>query len=181
MEVHVREDAAAQAVARRHDRPCLRGRDAVDGAAQPGLKGEPLVGLQHERIEKEHAELPVGDPRLAFAQALEGPDVDEHRRRPAPLDVVGRAVLEHQRGGETALEHVELQQRGVAQHPERPLVGVGDERDRGVAQEARPAVAEVLARHLVRLDDRAALGQLVEERRRAQRLPVLEAAGAERA
>jgi hypothetical protein len=182
VQVHVRQHAAAQPVAHRHDRPGLRRRDAVDRAAQPWLKGDPLVGLQHERIQEQHAELPVRDPRLAFAQALERADVDEDRRCALPLDVVGRAVLEHQRRGQAALEHVELQQRRVAQHPERPLVGVGDERDRGVAQHARPAVANRrLAHHLVRLDDGAALGQLVEDRRRAQRVPVLEASGAERA
>ena len=113
------------------------GRDAVQRAAQQRVVGQVLVGLQHERIEEEHAELPVARPRLVRAQALERADVDEHRRGAPPLDVVRGGVLQRQVGAQRAAVEVQLQQRRVLEHRERPLVRVGEERHALVAQRAR--------------------------------------------
>ena len=129
----VGEDAAAEAVAQREQVAQLARLDAVQAAPQPGLVGDPAEGAQHERVEVEHAELAVADPRLAGPQRLEGADVDERRPRAAELHVVGRGVLQDQVARQGGLQQLELQERRVLEHPEGPLVGVRDERDRLVA------------------------------------------------
>ncbi len=80
VEDDVREHAALQPVAREHA-PGLARRDPVERAAQPGVVRRAAVGLQHQRIQEEHAELAVAGPRLARPKRLERADVDEHRRR----------------------------------------------------------------------------------------------------
>ena len=136
----VREHALAEAVAERHaGRASAVGvMPSIDPRSQ-GWKGTPFSRLEQQRIEVEHAELAVADPRLALAQPLERADVDEHRPRALELHVVGRGVLEDQVVLERRQQQVELQQRGVPQHRERPLVRVRDERDALVAQDRRPA------------------------------------------
>ena len=88
------EDPLAEAVAKAEEAGRLAWGDAVDRAAQPGLEGDLLVGLEQQRVEVEHAELPVAGPRLSLPQRLEGADVDEDRLRAAELDVVGGRVLQ---------------------------------------------------------------------------------------
>src|SRR6185437_16095406 len=70
--------------------------DPLEASAQERLRRDAAVSLQHQWIEEERAELAVAGPRLALAQPLERADVDEHRLGAAPLDVVRRAVLEHE-------------------------------------------------------------------------------------
>ena len=89
------EHAAAEPLAR-EDRARVVRRDAVERAAQRRVERQVLVGLQHQRIEVEHAELAVARPRLGRPQPLERADVDEHGRGAAELHVVGRRVLERQ-------------------------------------------------------------------------------------
>ena len=138
----VREDALAEAVAERHQVAHLRRRDAVDRAAQPRLERNALRRLQEQRIQVEHAELAIADPRLALAQALERADVDEHRPGALELDVVGRRVLEDEIVVERVQQQVELQERGVLQHREGPLVRIRDERDALVPQHGGGLVHE---------------------------------------
>jgi hypothetical protein len=80
-------------------------------------------------------------PRFALAKWFEGADVDERGLGAQPLHVVGRGVPEDH----ALLEGVgeQLQQSRVARHPERPLIGVGDDGDRLVAQQAGPVRAEL--------------------------------------
>src|SRR5207248_3159833 len=175
----VRERTAAEAVPGREEVPALLWRDPVDSAAQPWLEGHVLPGLEEERVEAEHAELPVARPRLALAQPLERADVDEDRPGAAELDVVGRRVLEDQAGADRATHELELEEGSVAQHPERPLVRVGDDRDDVVLEHGRDLAVEG-ARHLAdavrlaRADELAFALQLREERRGGERPPVLE-------
>jgi hypothetical protein len=105
-------------------------RDPVDVIAQQEPEADVAPGHQRERGEEVLAELAVGDPRRAWLGFLERERVDEDRPAAAELDVVGGRVAE----GEAALSgrdlRVECRQRRVLEHSERPLVGVGDRRDR---------------------------------------------------
>jgi hypothetical protein len=143
---HVREDALAEAVAEVHQGTDLGRPDAVDRSAQPRLEGNVLHRLQQQRIQVEHAELPVAHPRLALAEPLEGAHVHERRARALELDVVGRRVLQHHVVLERREQEVELQQRGVLQHRERPLVRVRDERDPLVPEDRGGLVDEEAGR-----------------------------------
>ncbi len=178
----VREHALAEAVPERHQGAHLARRDAVDRAAQPGLEGDALRRLQQQRIEVEHAELAVADPGLALADALERADVDEDRPGALELHVVRRRVLEDEVVVERVEQQVELQQRGVLQHREGPLVRIRDERDALVAQHGRGLVDEQPPERRHVLDE---LGRhdplVVEQPARPQGLEVAQAVGRERA
>src|SRR5919108_1351195 len=168
MEEDVRERAATEAVAQREQVPALLRRDPVDPSAEPRLEGHVLPGLEEERVEEEHAELPVAGPGLALTEPLERADVDEDRLRAAELDVVGRGVLEDQAGADRAPHEVELEQRRVAEHPEGPLVGVGDDGDDVVLEDGRNVAVEGVrhfrdAVRLVRADELPLALQLREE------------------
>ena len=108
-----------------------------------GRKSIAAVGLQHQRIEHQLAELPVADPGLAGAERLEGRDVDEDRPRAAPLHVVGRGVLEDEALG----ERVAHQRRdAAAPRPSASRTAIRrDRRRRGCARarrgRRRPAAA----------------------------------------
>ncbi len=123
----VRHHATAEEVTERHEPPRLDRRDPFEAAAEPRPEVHSLVRLQQQRIEIEHAELAVAGPRLTRPQPLERADVDEDRSRAAPLDVVRGRILEHQVLVERAAKQLELQQRRIAQHRERPLVRIRDE------------------------------------------------------
>ena len=120
----MREHAAMEAVAAGEHPRRLRRRNALEAAAKQRLERDVAVRLDHERVERLHAELAVAGPRLALAQALERADVDEHGRGALELNGVGGRVLEDQTLVEPREQQVELEQGGVAQHPERPLVGI---------------------------------------------------------
>src|SRR6266540_2392940 len=122
-------DATPEEVTAREEPPALAGRDAFDSPTEPRLERHALVGLEEERVEEEHAELPVAEPRLSRAEPFEGADVDEHGLRAAPLNVVRSRVLQHQIVLQRSANELELEQCRLAQHPEAPLVRVGDERD----------------------------------------------------
>ena len=149
----------------RQQRSRLGGLDPLETPAQPRLWRDSAVGLQHQRIEEERAELPVAGPGLAVAQALERPDVHEDRFGAVPLDVVGAPVLEHEAFRQRLVEEPELQKGGRAQHLERPLVRIGDERHALVAQQSR--------RDLLRGDDASVLERSPKEARALERGPVL--------
>ena len=178
----VREDAAPEAVAEAEEPAHLVRLDSLERAAEPRLEGHALVGLEHQRVEHERAELPVAGPRLALAQALEGADVDEDRLSTPPLHVVRGGVLEDQVLVERAEQELELEQRGVLEHPERPLVRIRDDGDAVVAQDGGDPSGVELRRKAVRLGEPLGADELplsdvvAEERRRRERLPVVEAA-----
>ena len=142
MEDDVRERPAPQPVAEREDVAELLRSDPVDRAAQPRLERHALPRLEQERVEEEHAELPVAGPGLALSKLLEAADVDEHRLRALELDVVWARVLQNQPLLDRASQQLELQQRGVAQHREGPLVGIRDERDAVVLEHRSDATVE---------------------------------------
>ena len=173
----VREGAAPEAVARREEAPALVRRDPVEAPAQPGLERHVLPGLQQERVEEEHAELSVARPRLAPAQLLERADVDEDRLGAPELHVVRGGVLEDHSRLDRAAHERELEQRRVAEHRERPLVGVGDERDHVVLEHARDPTVDCVRNlgdvvDLARADEASVLLELLEEGRRRERPPV---------
>src|SRR5439155_11650839 len=92
----VRQHSAPEEIAEREQAPRLDRRDAGKAAPEPRAEVDALVRLEQQRVQVEHAELPVARPWLAGAQPLERADVDEHRLRAAPLDVVRRRILEDQ-------------------------------------------------------------------------------------
>jgi hypothetical protein len=178
----VAEHAAPEAVAQRHQRAHLRRRDPIDRAAQPGLEGHVLERLEQQRIEVEHAELAVADPGLALPQALERADVHEHRPGALELHVVGRGVLQHEVVAERFEQQVELQQRGVLEHRERPLVGIRDERDALVAKHAGRLVHQQRAIDVAVLDQLGADdASVVEQPRGLERLEVAQPIRGQRA
>ena len=182
VEDHVGEDALAEAVAEVHQRAHLARPDAVDRAAQPGVEGHALRRLEQQRVEVEHAELPVAHPRLALANALEGAHVHEGGERALELHVVGRGVLQDHVVLEGGQQQVELQERRVLQHRERPLVRIRDERDALVAEHGGRLVHEQVAQ---RCNIACTLGAhdplVVEEAAGLQRLEVGQPVSGERA
>ncbi|MCB0828671.1 MAG: hypothetical protein KDB62_07690 [Solirubrobacterales bacterium] len=123
------EDAPPQPVPQREDLDRVDRGDPVDRAAQPGVERQVAMGLEHQRVEVQHAELAVTDPRPALRQGLERADVDEDRARASELHVVRRGVLQRQALFDRRDAEVELEQGRVAKHREGPLVRVRDERD----------------------------------------------------
>ena len=138
LKVHVREHAAAHVIARAQQIQADLGVHAVDVAAHPRLKRHVAVCLQEERVEEHLTELPVAHPWLALGALVERRDVDEHRRRAFPLEVVGRGVLQPDALIQRGEHEVELQERRVPEHLERPFVRVRHERQLLVFEHARP-------------------------------------------
>ena len=153
MERDVLEHASPERVPTPEERPRLRRVDALEAPAQPGLERNAPVGLEQERIEEQHAKLAVAEPRLPWARPLERADVDEHRARSAPLDVVRRRVLEREARSERLARDPQLQERGVPQHRERPLVWVRHEWQALVPERRHPSAAGI------RRADRLKLGR----------------------
>ena len=181
----MRQRAAAEAVAERHQRAHLSRPDALQRSAQPGRERDVLPGAEQERVEEQLAELPVAHPGLGRPQRLERPDVDEDGERAAELQVVGRRVLQREVLVERGEQQVELQQRGVAQHPRRPLVRIRDEGDALVAQDGgrgRTAQHRLPVRDvdLLRRDESPRGGRVREQPARREGAPVGRAALAER-
>ena len=143
VECDVLEHASPQGVSATEERPRLRRVDPLEAPAQPGLERDGPVGLEQQRVEEQHAELAVAEPRLAGTGALERADVDEDRARSTPLDVVRRRVLEREARLERLARDPQLQERGVLQHRERPLVGVRHERQALVPQRRHPPAAGI--------------------------------------
>ena len=86
-------------------------------------------------------------------------DVDERRAWAHPLDVEGGGVLQRHALPERRERHVELQERCVSEHAERPFVGVQGRQTH--------SVADLLGR------DHMALGrQALEELGRGELFPV---------
>ena len=96
------------------------------------------IRLQHQRIQERLAELAVARPGLARFVAEERRDIDKDRPRADPLHVEGRAVLDHEPFGQGRIEQVEVQQRRILEHAERPLVRVRDEGESVVFEDHRP-------------------------------------------
>ena len=180
MEEDVGEQAAPEAVPEREQRRHLGRPDPVDRPAHPGMERHVLRRLEQQRIQVEHAELAVAHPGLALAQPLVRADVHEHRARAAELDVVGRGVLQDHALLERREEQVQLDERGVLEHRERPLVGVRHERDALVPEHRRRLVHQQPAQRLGAL---RALGAneplVVEQAGLDQRLEVAQAVGRE--
>src|SRR6266508_3322597 len=139
-------DATPEEVTAREESPALAGRDAFDSPTEPRLERHALVGLEEERVEEEHAELPVAEPRLSRAEPFEGADVDEHGLRAAPLNVVRSRVLQHQIVLQRSANELELEQCRLALNLVEPsaadaLVRLAD------AEEAEQAPPVHLADH----------------------------------
>jgi hypothetical protein len=186
LQVDVGEDAGAHQVALREQPREVLGGDAIERAPQPGLEGNALVRREHQRVEKELAELHVTGPDPARLEALEGGHVDEHRLGTAPLDVVGAGVLEDESLVEGPLHELELQQRRPSQHAERPLIGIRDPRDALVPEQPGPAQGELgqlLGRRIDALGahDLALVHQRREEPGPGERLPIRQGTGAQHA
>ena len=120
----MRQHARSPQVPDAEDGSDLLGRDAVEAAAQPGVEVDVLVGLKQQRVQAELAELPIAFPGRPRDQPGDRRDVDERRPAADELDVVRRAVLQDEPVDECGQEHVELEQGGVLQHAERPLIRV---------------------------------------------------------
>jgi hypothetical protein len=187
VEDNVRKNPASEAVAEAEQAPHLRRLDSLERASEPRLEGDSLVRLEEERVEDQRAELPVAGPGLSLAEPVEGPNVHEGRPGSPPLDVVRRPVLEDEALVERPEEELELQERRLLQHPERPLVRVGDDRYPLVSEHAgHRAVCELFGKALRLGDplgcDELPLGDLVaEECGRGESLPVGQPALGERA
>ena len=138
----VEEDVPVQAGRPVEHRRGDLGLDAVDRPAQERLERDVAQRRHQQRVQEQLAELAVPRPRLARAEPFERADVDEDGAGADELDVVGRGVLRQHLLGERLPGQSQLEQGGVAEHGERPLVRVGHDRDTLVAQHAGPAVAE---------------------------------------
>ena len=175
------QHAAPQEVAAGQQRPALLGRDPLQASAQPRMERHVAVRLQQERIEKRLAELAVAGPGLARDVRRERSDVDEGGTRAAPLDVEGGRVLEGHLFVERRTRHVELEQGGVLEHAERPLVRVRNHGHPFVLEDRHPAgrerrqrrgVGDLTRRH------QAAIGHEPGVKAgRGEPLPVLEGPG----
>ena len=157
--------------------------NSVDAAAQPGTKLHALVGLQHQRIEEQLAELPVSDPGLALRQDFEGGNVDEDRLGAVPLHVVRGGVFQDHSLVQRLAHQLQVQQRGILQHPERPFVGVGNERNSLMLQDGRPVLRTFSqrVRRTLRADDRSRRDPIAKELASGEPVPVLQRLGADAA
>ena len=88
------------------------------------ISPKPDVAVRHQRQRGEEvlAELAIGDPRRPLLGPLERERVDEDRPAAPELDVVGGGVAERESALERERLGLEGQERGVPEHPERPLV-----------------------------------------------------------
>ena len=175
----------AGAVAEGEHRRHLLGGGSFGVAAQPRLVGDPHIRPQHQRVEVLAEELPVADPDVARLERLERPDVDEHRPGADELHVVRRRVLQDHVLRQGGLEDVELQECGVPQHRERPLVWVGDDRDPPVVEHPGPPTRRRSRRcrdagGRLGVDHVAPDQLLAEEAGAGQRLPGVEVSLVER-
>ena len=146
-------------------------------AEQVALERDAEMGFEHQRVQERLAELSVPDPRTVDPQQLERADVDEHRPATRELHVERVAVLHGDVFTECGEKDLQVEQCGVAQHLERPLVRVRDERDPFVFEDRRELTGRS-AGDLVQLDglgpDRLPLGQQRGEELRGRELrPVL--------
>ena len=73
------------------------------------------------------AELPVGDPGLAFRSLFERERVNQDRPALPKLHIVGAAVFERHPVLQRELLDLQSGQRRVLELAETPLVGVGNE------------------------------------------------------
>ena len=107
-------------------------RNSID--VQPGQLAQPRVTKRHQCEGRDEvlAELPVGDPRLPWRQALEGQRIDEDRARALKLDIVGAGIFQRH----TMLHREQLNLKGQQRRvPELPgLLALP------VLQQARAAV-----------------------------------------
>ena len=143
VEAHVGEEVAPKPLAAADERaPRWWGRCRAPIRAAMGWNGTSAIGLQVERVEEQLAELAVAGPRLTGHESLERADVDEHRPAAVELHVVGGGVLGEDALGQRLAAELELEQRGVLQHREGPLVGVGDHPDAIVAEGPGPPGAD---------------------------------------
>ena len=175
------QHAGPQEMAAGQQRPALLGGDPVQASAQPGMERHVAVRLQQERIEKRLAELAVAGPGLARDVRRERPDVDEGGTRAAPLDVEGGRVLEGHLFVERRTRHVELEQGGVLEHAERPLVRVRHDRQQLVLENRHPAGRERRQRsgvgHQTRRYQAAVRHEPGVKAGRGEPLPVIEGPG----
>ena len=156
--------------------PCQELRHLVGGGslqvpAEPGLEGDADPGPKHQREQELTGELSIADPGLALAIGLERADIDEHRPPIDELDVVRRGVLDRESRRKRSLEQVELEQGGIPQHREGPLVGVGDQIESWVPQCTGAAFRWI---DLHRIDEPAVGHRLAEEIRRGKGAPPFE-------
>jgi hypothetical protein len=145
-----------------------------------GLEIEAEMGLEHQRVKEQHAELPIGAPMLSGLAGLEGGDIDEDGLRADKLDVERRRILDRPPSLNPALQQIELQQGSILQHGEGPFIGLGDQGHSFMRQNARPALGhDAFDRLISRIrrsgpDDEAALHVYLEEAGLLERLEVLE-------
>ena len=105
-------------------------RHPVRVIAQQGPQPNVAARHQCQGREKMLAELSVCSPRRPGASAPERQGVDQDGPRPQELHVVRTGVPELEVVGRCLALGPERQVRGGLELAERPLVGVGDERDR---------------------------------------------------
>ena len=106
------------------------------------MEGNVADCLDVERVEEQLAELAIPGPGLARLETLERTDVDEHRLAAHELHVVGAGVLGDQLLGKGLTGERQLQPGRVAQHLERPLVGVRQHVDPGVTEDGSPIAGQ---------------------------------------
>ncbi len=128
VQVDVAEHALLEPLHAGEDAPHLGGLEAVEMTEQVALERDAEVRFEHQGVQERLAELPVADPRTTLG-AFERADVDEDRRDALELHVEGVAVLHRDVFLERGEEDLEMHDRRVAEHLERPLVRVRDERD----------------------------------------------------
>ena len=104
-------------------------RDAVEVRSKKAAEADVAAGHQRERRQEVLAELAIGDPRSARLCRGDRERVDEDRTALGEQDVGRARVAEREAGGSRFGLDVERQEGRVAEHPERPLVGIRHELD----------------------------------------------------
>ena len=168
----VEERLRPELVAKAQEPHELGRREALDPAPIRRVVRHAEPRREQQRAQELVAELAVAVPVGARDVALDRQHVDEDRLGAAELDVVGGGVGEAEAVLQQREVQVELQQGGRAQRRERPLVGIGHERDALVLQEERGALDPERGR-IVRRDPRAdqlAAAHQPREDRRAEEL-----------
>ena len=136
----VEERQRPELVAQAQERHELGRREALDPPAIRRVVRHAEPRREQQRAQELVAELAVAVPVGAGDVAFDRQHVDEDRLGAAELDVVGGGVGEAEAVLQQREVQVQLQQGGRPQRRERPLVGIGDERDALVLQEERGAL-----------------------------------------
>ena len=118
------------------------GRNTVHRAAKVWLILHTEVCLHHEWVQEQFAELLVAVPRVTLATLFKRSGINELWTRSDELHVVRSCIFQTNAIAQGLTGELQLQQRSIFQHGERPLVWVRNEGQHWVSHRGLPRSRE---------------------------------------